>query len=179
MTYKIKAHIIGTHPTESLATLGDIIHFIDTLAEEYSSKRFIEPEDLPITIQYQGEQNNPDNHYKQHSFLHIYRNSDPSNDPIMWSNWKFPPGSVVYHKISGQRFIIRAVAYYHASKRFTSLCVSSDEILHIYPEDELVSYKTIAELLEVLVGPGLSNDPCPFFVFPFEPCFHKPIPPLP
>jgi len=123
MTYQLDINISATHPMEAVATLGDLVYFIDDIAAEFSSKQYIEKDDLPLIITYQGE----------HTIDPITSRPFPSTLTLTNVGWvnanvrvpdkrpEFLIGELVRHSFTGIQYEVKANAYYDVNKTYKYL----------------------------------------------------------
>lgn len=121
MTYRLQIEINGSHPTETIATLEDLVYFIDDLASIFSSQQFVDEEDIPLIITYQGE----------HNLDSVMARPLPSKLILLGAGSniiayegllpEFQIRELVRHIYTGQKYIIKAYAYYHISRAYTYL----------------------------------------------------------
>ena len=121
MSFKLEITINGTHPTETIATLGDLVYFIDDMAAMFSATQFIDEDDIPLIITYQGEHNlDPVTSLPLPSQL-VLSKSSSGIDIIYPKLPDFKVGEHVRHVFTGIPYTIKASAYYHINKSFNYL----------------------------------------------------------
>ena len=122
MTYKLEITINGSNPSETIATLEDLVYFVDNMASIFSSKQTISEDDVPIMITYQGEHNlDPVTSLPLPSKLVLSHIGWMNMDHTFPANPEFKVGELVRHVYTGTPFVIKASAYYHINKTFTYL----------------------------------------------------------
>lgn len=141
MTYKLEITINGSNPTEAIATLEDLIYFVDDMAATFSSKQTISEDDIPIIITYQGEHNlDPVTSLPLPSKLALSHIGWTNIDHTFPAIPEFKIGQIVRHAYTGTRFIVRASAYYHINRTFTYLCYNpNDKLSQMYASGQLMT----------------------------------------
>jgi hypothetical protein len=122
MTYKLEITINGSNPSETIATLEDLVYFLDNMASIFSSKQIISEDDVPIMITYQGEHNfDPVTSLPLLSKLVLSHVGWKNTEHTFLTNPEFKIGELVHHVYTGTLFVIKASVYYHLNKTFTYL----------------------------------------------------------
>ncbi|MCK5614467.1 hypothetical protein KAR91_72050 [Candidatus Pacearchaeota archaeon] len=140
MTYKLQITIHGSHPTETIATLGDLVYFIDDMAAMFSSTQFVDEEDIPLIITYQGEHNlDPITDRPLPSKLIL---SNAHSNIIAYEGLlpEFRVGDQVRHSFTGIPYAIKASAYYHINRAYNYLVFDPEtDMAQLFPATQLLS----------------------------------------
>ncbi len=156
MTFKLQIEINGSHPTETIATLGDLVYFIDQMASEFSSQQYVDEEDVPLVITYQGEHNlDPITARPMPSQLTLSKHGPPPRNIIRCSP-NFLVGDHVRHNFTGQPYIIKALAYYHINRAYSYLVYDLDtDFSFVVPGSQLMTqhlWKQLPTMLWNMTG---------------------------
>lgn len=140
MNYKLTTTAYANHPTEALATLGDIAQFLDELADSFCDKGFIKPEDLPIYIRYLNTQDlTPNTRPTNTATLVIQEDPPPQNQYDTLRNTPAHPlGSMVRSWHTGHPFTVRASAYHNLNQQYNYLLVS-----RVTGQTEIINHTTL------------------------------------
>ena len=152
MTFKLEITINGSHPTETIATLGDLVYFIDDMAALFSSKEYVGEKDVPLVITYQGEHNlDPVTSRPLPSKLILSDVNWTDMDYTFPSRPEFAVGDEVRHVFTGIPLIVKASAYYHINKTFTYLCYNpDDDLAQMYSSGQLMTEQLFSQIPTML-----------------------------
>ena len=141
MTYKLEITINGSNPTETIATLGDLVYFIDDMAAIFSSKEYVDEEDVPLMITYQGEHNlDPVTSRPLPSELVLSHVGWTDTEYTFPSQPEFGVGEEVRHVFTGIPYIVKASAYYHINRTFTYLVYNpNNEMTSMFASGQLMT----------------------------------------
>lgn len=152
MTFKLEITINGSHPTETIATLGDLVYFIDDMAEIFSSKQYVGEDDVPLVITYQGEHNlDPITSRPLPSKLVLSSVNWTDMDYTFPSQPEFAVGDEVRNVYTGIQYIVKASAYYHINRTFTYLVYDpSTDISSMYASGQLMTEQLFSQIPTML-----------------------------
>lgn len=153
MSFKLEITINGSHPTETIATLGDLVYFIDDMASMFSSTQFVGEDDIPLIITYQGEHClDPITSLPLPSQL-VLSESFANVDLICPKLPEFKVGDKVRHVYTGKKFIIKASAYYHINRTFSYLVYNpNNDIFQLYAPEQLMTEELFSQIPTMLLN---------------------------
>jgi len=152
MTFKLEITINGSHPTETIATLGDLVYFIDDMAAIFSSKEYVSEEDVPLMITYQGEHNlDPVTSRPLPSKLVLSHVGWTDMDHTFPSQPEFKVGEEVRHVFTGIKYVVKASAYYHINRTFTYLVYNpNDDMTSMHASGQLMTEALFSQIPTML-----------------------------
>lgn len=151
MTFKLQITINGSHPTETIATLGDLVYFIDEMAAMFSSTQFVDEDDIPLMITYQGEHNlDPTTERPLPSTLILSH----AGSNILHFDSSLPEFQVrdrVRHVFTGIPYTIKAAAYYHINKAYSYLVFDPEtDMAQLFPAVQLMTEHLFSQITTML-----------------------------